>query len=328
MSTNCHVPTGWATKALRDDVRRTFSSRPRVLRPLWLYDDRGAALFDEITRLPEYYPTEAERSILAAVAGEIAVRTCADTMIELGSGTSDKTRTLLDAFSENGRLARFVPFDVTAATLAEAATMLEGRYNGLLVEPVVGDFTQHLGHLPKVGRRLVAFLGGTVGNFYSAERSAFFEAMAATLESGDWLLLGIDLLKDSQRILDAYNDRRGVTARFITNALLVLNRELDADFPVDQFDYVPLWDAAEGRVDMRLRATSQIRARISALDLDVMFERGEELRVEISTKFDPKLLSIELADVGFDVEQLWTSEPTDGDRFESGDFGLLLAKRR
>lgn len=328
MSTHSHIPVGWATETLREDVRRTFSNRPRVLRPLWLYDDRGAALFDEITRLPEYYPTEAERSILARVAGEIASRTHADTVVELGSGTSDKTRTLLDAFWSTGRLVRFVPFDVTATTLAEAAAMLSQRYQGLTVEPVVGDFTQHLRHLPQVGTRLVAFLGGTVGNFYSEERRAFFGAMADTLNSGDWLLLGVDLLKDSQRIIDAYNDERGVTARFISNALLVLNRELDADFPVDQFDYVPFWDTTEGRVDMRLRAAVPFTTRISALDLDVVFEQGEELRVEISTKFDPETLSAELVDAGFELHDFWMSQPERGDGFQPDDFGLVLARRR
>lgn len=293
-----------------------------------MYDDRGAALFDQITRLPEYYPTEAERSILAKVAGKIAAHTRADTVVELGSGTSDKTRTLLDAFWATGQLTRFVPFDVTAGTLAEAASMLNQRYRGLAVEPVVGDFTQHLRYLPQVGTRLVAFLGGTVGNFYSEERRAFFGAMADTLDSDDWLLLGVDLLKDSQRIIDAYNDEAGITARFISNALLVLNRDLDADFPVDQFDYVPFWDATEGRVDMRLRAAVPIAARISALDLDVEFEEGEELRVEISTKFDSQALGAELMDCGFEVEGFWTSQPKPGDPFQPGDFGLLLARRR
>jgi len=328
MTTHSHIPAEWATEALREDVRRTFSNRPRILRPLWLYDDRGATLFEEITRLPEYYPTEAERSILTQAAAKIATQTQADTVVELGSGTSDKTRTLLDAFWANGQLTRFVPFDVTESTLAEAAVMLQRRYQGLTVEPVVGDFTQHLRHLPQVGTRLVAFLGGTIGNFYREERRAFFGAMAKTLRSGDWLLLGVDLLKDSQRIIDAYNDDGGVTAQFISNALLVVNRELDADFPVDRFDYVPLWDATEGRVDMRLRAAAPVSARISALELDVVFEQGEELRVEISTKFDQHALSAELVDSGFEPEDFWTSQPECGDGFQSGDFGLVLARRR
>ena len=308
----------------RDDplaeLSRALRSRPRTIPPRWLYDDRGSELFDEITRLPEYYPTEAEREILAAHSTMIAEVSGATTVIELGSGTSDKTRTLLDAFVAHGLIERFAPLDVSEATLLYAAEVLGQRYPDLVVEPVVGDFTRHLARLPKGGTRLVAFLGGTVGNFYLEERRAFLGALADSLESGDWLLLGVDLIKPIDRIMDAYNDSRGVTDAFIRNALRVINRDLDANFDLGNFEYVPLWDAREHRVDMRLRACDPERAHIGALGLDVQLEAGEELRVEISTKFDPGDIADELAEAGFGDTDVLTDA--------AGDFGLILTRRR
>jgi L-histidine N-alpha-methyltransferase len=308
----------------RDDpfaeLDRALRSLPRTIPPRWLYDDRGSELFDRITRLPEYYPTEAEREILAGHSAMIAEVSAATTVVELGSGTSDKTRTLLDAFVAHGRLDRFVPLDVSEATLLYAADVLNQRYPDLAVEPVVGDFTRHLARLPRGGTRLVAFLGGTIGNFYSDERRAFLGALADVLESDDWLLLGLDLIKPIDRIMAAYHDRDGVTDAFIRNALVSINRDLDADFDVGNFEYVPLWDDREHRVDMRLRACEPEVARVGALGLDVVLEAGEELRVEISTKFDRESIAAELADAGFtDIEFL-----TDA----AGDFALALTRRR
>ncbi len=319
VSVDTHLPPGWADGAMRDDITRAFTMTPKVLPPMWLYDDRGSELFDRITRLPEYYPTEAERSILAARSGEIARRTGATTVVELGSGTSDKTRTLLDAFRATGQLRRFVPFDVSEATLIEAADRLAKRYDGLEIKAVVGDFTRHLPHLPAGPDRLVAFLGGTIGNFYAEERRAFLGAVADSLESGEWLLLGIDLMKPVGRILDAYNDRAKVTDAFIKNVLAVVNAAFDADFDLECFDYVPFWDGREERVDMRLRTDEPQTTRLRALDLEVEFAAGEEIRVEISTKFRPERLAAELADVGLGVDQLWTDD--------RADFGLLLARK-
>jgi L-histidine N-alpha-methyltransferase len=297
----------------------SLRSHPRTIPPRWLYDDRGSELFDEITRLPEYYPTEAERDILATHSAMIAEVSGATTVVELGSGTSDKTRTLLDAFVAHGVIERFAPLDVSEATLLGAAVELRRRYPDLVIEPVVGDFTRHLARLPVGGTRLVAFLGGTIGNFYREERRAFLGALAHGLAPGDWLLLGIDLIKPIDRIMNAYDDSRGVTDAFIRNVLAVINRDLDADFDLGNFEYVPLWDAREHRVDMRLRACDPEMARIGALDLDVSLEAGEEIRVEISTKFDPTEIHDELVDVGFeDVDVLTDS---------AGDFGLVLARR-
>jgi L-histidine N-alpha-methyltransferase len=307
----------------RDDplaeLDRALRTRPRTIPPRWLYDDRGSELFDRITRLPEYYPTEAEREILATHSAMIAEVSGATTVIELGSGTSDKTRTLLDAFVVHGEIERFAPLDVSEATLLYAAEVLAERYPDLVIEPVVGDFTRHLARLPSGGTRLVAFLGGTVGNFYTDERRAFLGALADGLVAGDWLLLGVDLIKPIDRIMDAYDDSQGVTDAFIRNALAVINRDLDANFDLGNFEYVPLWDAREHRVDMRLRACDPETAHIGVLGLDVVFEAGEELRVEISTKFSPDDIVAELADAGFGDTELLTDT--------AGDFGLVLTRR-
>jgi L-histidine N-alpha-methyltransferase len=310
---------GWARDSLVDDVRRGLGAHPRSLPPKWLYDDRGSELFDEITRLPEYYPTERERAILRDHAGEIAELSGAGTLIELGSGTSDKTRTLLDAFSARGQLRRFVPVDVSEATLRTAAVELSAAYPGVQVEAIVGDFTLHLSHLPRGGRRMVAFLGGTIGNLYVEERAAFLGALADTLEPGDTLLLGTDLVKSSERLIAAYDDSAGVTARFVANALAVVNRELGADFDLDSFGYVPFWDPRLERMDLRLRSEMPQRVRIPGAGLVLDLASGEEIRVEISTKFRPQGIADELSAAGFEVARQWT-DPDD-------DFALTLGRR-
>jgi L-histidine N-alpha-methyltransferase len=308
----------WASGALVDDVRRGLGSQPRTLPPKWLYDDVGSELFDEITRLPEYYPTESERAILREHAADIVQACDASTLVELGSGTSDKTRLLLDAFTARGQLTRFVPVDVSDATLRHAAAELSKRYPRLAVEALVGDFTLHLGHLPRGDRRLVAFLGGTIGNFYVEERAAFLGALADSLEEGDWLLLGTDLVKSADRLIAAYDDSRGVTAAFVTNCLRVLNRELGADFDVDAFSYVPFWDPRMERMDLRLRADMPQRVTIPGAQLSFDLAHGEEIRVEISTKFRPERLGEELGAAGFAVARTWTDD--------GGDFALTLAR--
>src|SRR5918994_2099998 len=212
------LQSNWAEAGLVQDVRRGFGSQPRTLPPKWLYDDTGSRLFDEITRLPEYYPTECERTILRDAAADIAATSAATTVVELGSGTSDKTRLLLDAFADAGRLERFVPVDVSEETLREAADMLAARYPGTSVEAVVGDFTLHLGHLARYQHKLVAFLGGTIGNLYVEERAAFLGALADSMDEGDELLLGTDLVKDADRLIAAYDDPGGVTEAFVKNS--------------------------------------------------------------------------------------------------------------
>ena len=312
--------TETASAEAHAELRRALQRRPRTVPPRWLYDDRGSDLFDQITRLPEYYQTEAERQILADHSTMIAEMTAATTVIELGSGTSDKTRTLLDAFVARGMIERFVPLDVSEATLLDAAAMLGERYPDLDVSPVIGDFNQHLHRLPTGGARLVAFLGGTIGNFYREERTAFLGALADVLDPGDWVLLGVDLIKPVDRLLSAYNDSAGTTDAFIRNALSVINRELGGNIDVGNFDYVPFWDGREERIDMRLRACEPERARIEALDLDVELESGEELRIEISTKFSHGRLLAELAEVGF-ADGAFFTDP-------ANDFGIALVRRQ
>ena len=326
MTQQPHEPTvsvlldpDWASGSLVDDVRRGLGSIPRTLPPKWLYDDAGSALFDEITRLPEYYPFAAEHAILEAHAAEIVEASGATTLVELGSGTSDKTRLLLDAFTADGRLTRFAPVDVSEGTLREAADRIAERYPGLEVEAVVGDFTLHLAHLPRGGRRMVAFLGGTIGNLYLEERRAFLGALADVLEPGDSVLLGTDLVKSADRLIAAYNDETGVTADFVLNSLRVLNRELDADFDLAAFSYVPFWDPHMERMDLRLRAEVPQRVRIPGADLVLDLASGEEIRVEISTKFRVSRIAAELEAAGLWVSRVWTDE--------AGDFALTLATK-
>ncbi len=250
--------------------------------------------------------------------------TDATTLVELGSGTSDKTRLLLDALTRADRLERFVPVDVSEQTLRDAADQVARAYPGVQVDAIVGDFTQHLHHLDDLrhaadgGPQLVAFLGGTIGNLDVSERAAFLGDLAASLRPGDWLLLGTDLVKSIDRLVAAYDDASGVTAAFVTNALHVLNRELGADFDVDAFTYVPLWDPAMERMDLRLRADLPQVVTVPGADLVVDLAAGEEVRVEISTKFRPETLRRELGDAGFEVVEIFTDPP--------GDFALTLAR--
>lgn len=304
--------------ALAADVRRGLGGTPKSLPPKWFYDQRGSELFDEITRLPEYYPTEAERAILRAVAGEIAERSGADTVIELGSGTSDKTRTLLDAFAAAGQLRRFVPFDVSEATLREAAALLRRAYPGVHIHGVVGDFERHLHVLPRTGRRLVLFLGGTIGNLDPQQRRRFLTELRAGLRPDDSLLLGTDLVKPLSRLLPAYDDDAGVTAAFNRNVLTVINRELDADFDPERFTHEARWNVDKEWIEMHLVADRAHRVHIGSLDMTVEFADGESIHTEISAKFREPTLRAELAAAGFDLEAFWTDP--------AGEFGLSLCR--
>jgi L-histidine N-alpha-methyltransferase len=301
-----------------EDVRRGLGSQPLTLPPKWLYDDEGSRLFDRITRLPEYYPTEAEREVLLGRAAEIARLSGATTLVELGSGTSDKTHALLRAFKEAGQLQRFVPVDVSEGTLREAAEQIAAAYD-IAVEAVVGDFTLHLGHLPRDDRKLVAFLGGTIGNLYVEERGAFLGALADSLEPGDGVLLGTDLVKDADRLIAAYDDDQGVTDRFVRNGLRVLNRELGADFDLGGFTYVPFWDPHQQRMDLRLRAETPMRVTIPGAGVELQLASGEEIRMEISTKFTVDGIREELAAVGLGPVETWTDA--------RGDFAVTLARK-
>jgi L-histidine N-alpha-methyltransferase len=313
-----HLGPDDAAEALRADALAGLTATPKELPPRWFYDERGSELFDRITRLPEYYPTRTERAILTARAGEIAAAAGADVLVELGSGTSEKTRLLLTAMREAGTLRRFVPFDVDPSVLRLAGAALTVEYPGLEVDGVVGDFTRHLGELPTDGRRMVAFLGSTIGNLAPAERAAFLADLAATLRPGDSFLLGTDLVKDEGRLLRAYDDTEGVTAEFNRNVLLVLNRELKADFDPEAFAHVARWDAEHEWIEMRLRSIRDQQVNVAALDLGVPFTTGEEMRTEISAKFRREGVERELAAAGLAMTRWWTDP--------AGDFGLSLAQ--
>jgi L-histidine N-alpha-methyltransferase len=312
-----HLGPDDTAEALRADALAGLTATPRELPPRWFYDERGSELFDRITRLPEYYPTRTERAILTAHAAEIAAASGAEVLVELGSGTSEKTRLLLTALREAGTLRRFVPFDVDPSVLRTAGDALVQEYPGLEVDGVVGDFTRHLGELPREGRRLVAFLGSTIGNLTPGERAQFLGELAATLQPGDSFLLGTDLVKDPGRLVRAYDDAEGVTAEFDRNVLLVLNRELKADFDPAAFDHVARWDPEREWIEMRLRSTVDQVVSVAALDLEVPFAAGEEMRTEISAKFRREGVERELAAAGLRLTRWWTDP--------AGDFGLSLA---
>jgi L-histidine N-alpha-methyltransferase len=310
-------PAAERQAALREEVRLGLTSSPKELQPKWFYDERGSALFDEITRLPEYYLTRAERSILEQHADEIASLTGAETLIELGPGTSEtKTRLLLDALEPQC----FVPFDVSEEALRAGARALAIAYPRLEVVGVVGDFERHLPLLRAAGRRLLAFLGSTIGNLPPNARAPFLADVAAVLDENDSFLLGVDLVKPRERLEAAYDDAEGVTRQFNLNALCVLNRELDADFDVDAFEHVARWDAEHEWMEMSVRSLHPQTVRLAALELEISFDEGELLRTEISAKFRRRGIAAELAAADFDVARWWTDA--------EGEFALVLATPR
>lgn len=319
LSLSNYLAADSATQALRHDVRDGLTRTPKSLPPKWFYDSVGSDLFDQITRLPEYYPTRTEAQILRDRSAEIAAASGADTLVELGSGTSEKTRMLLDALRDRGSLRRFIPFDVDASVLKAAGSAIEKEYPGIEIDAVCGDFEEHLGKIPRVGRRLVAFLGSTIGNLTPGPRADFLAALSETLQPGDSLLLGTDLVKDTDRLVRAYDDGAGVTAQFNRNVLAVVNRELDADFDLDAFDHVARWNTAEERIEMWLRAKDAQQVRVRALELSVHFGDGEEMLTEVSCKFRPEGIAAELAEAGLRRTHWWTDS--------ASDFGLSLSTR-
>ena len=322
MTIDVHLDATDMDRSLRDDVYVGLTSSPKTLPPKWFYDDVGSQLFDDITRLPEYYPTRREREILEARAGEIATASGATALVELGSGTSTKTRLLLDALRDAGTLQTFAPFDCSATTLREAGASIAAAYPGVSIHGAVGDFERHLMLLPgadHTGSRLVAFLGGTIGNLAPAERAKFLDDLAAGLSAGEHLLLGTDLVKDRDRLVAAYDDAAGVTAAFNRNVLAVINRSLDADFDLERFEHVALWNDDEEWIEMRLRSDRAHDVHVRDLGLTVAFDTGEEVRTEISAKFRREGIEAELKAAGFDVERWWTDS--------RGDFALSLAVR-
>ena len=306
-----HLDHGFFERSLRDDVCAGLQRSPKRLPPKWFYDDRGSELFEQITRLSEYYPTEAERSILRDNADDIARASGADTLVELGSGAADKTRVLLDGLSKTGQLRCFVPFDVSEGILRSSSAELLNNYPELTIHGVVGDFENHLRKIPMEGKKITALLGGTVGNFYPEQRKKFLEDIVAGMKSGDTFLLGTDLVKAIDRVELAYNDPYGITAEFNKNVLVVLNERLDANFEVEAFEHVATFDTVNEWIDIRLRSLKDQDIRIEGLDLDVHFDENEELETEISSKFTKEKVASELAAVGLELVEWWTDDRDD-----------------
>jgi len=316
-----HVGPG-TPRSLHEDVLDGLTRPAKELPPKHLYDQHGSELFDRICELPEYYPTRTERAILTARAGAIVARTGMAELVELGSGTAAKTRVLLEAGERAGTLRRYVPFDVAEQMVRDTAGALAPEHPGLELHGIVGDFERHLGEIPppEPGRpRVVAFLGGTIGNFLPGARRRFLRELGGLLGSEGFLLLGTDLVKDPDVLEAAYDDSAGVTAAFNLNVLTILNRELGADFPVERFEHVAFYDPERRWIEMRLRARRACTVRIPAIDLEVSFLRGEEIRTEISTKFTRPRLESDFAAVGLELEE-WLTD-------EDERFALTLARR-
>ncbi|MCP3768024.1 MULTISPECIES: L-histidine N(alpha)-methyltransferase [unclassified Streptomyces] len=311
------LPEDATDAALRADVLQGLTGSPRTLPPKWFYDARGSELFEEITALPEYYPTRAEREILLARSGEIAEASGARTLIELGSGSSEKTRHLLDALTG---LHTYVPVDVSESALTLAGRALAAERPGLNVHALVDDFTGSMTLPDTPGPRLVVFLGGTIGNLLPDERTAFLASVRAMLAPGDALLLGTDLVKEEEVLVRAYDDAAGVTAAFNRNVLAVINRELGADFDPAAFEHVAVWDAGHEWIEMRLRSRERQTVKIPALGLAVDFAAGEELRTEVSAKFREERVREELDAAGMEPVRWWTDE--------QGRFALSLSVAR
>ena len=314
-----HLPPGGPLSGMAADVRAGLTKPFKELSPRYFYDERGSELFEEITRLPEYYPTRAEREILERHSVDIcAAAGKPSTLIELGSGSASKTRVLLDAMGDAACLEAYAPVDISEQITRDTAEAVAGEY-GIAVHGLVCDFERDLERIPLSGPRVIAFLGGTIGNFEPAQRASFLARVANLLGSEDHFLLGTDLVKDRERLEGAYNDSAGITAEFNKNVLSVLNRELGANFDRDGFEHVAFWDEENLWVDIRLRSLTRQVIDISSLDMRVAFGRGEEMRTEISTKFAREGLTGIYAEAGLEMVEWWTDP--------QGLFALSLARR-
>ena len=317
MNVDTHLSPTFQTEELEKDVREGFAKSLKELPSKWLYDERGSELFEEITMLEEYYLTRREREILSTYAKEIAEITQADTLVELGSGNSEKTLILLEAMNELGHCSRFVPFDVSESALEASIKTVTKAHSKIEVHGVLGDFHHHLEKIPHYGKSLIIFLGGTIGNFRPTERKEFISSVVSSMDSGDYFLLGTDLVKDKETLEAAYNDSKGVTAEFNLNMLRVLNQELDGDFKLGNFSHRSFYNEDEQWIEMRLKSECQQEVVLDKLNMCVSFSPGEEILTEISAKFLKVEIAEELEAVGFQVEQQWTDV--------AGDYLITLA---
>ncbi len=304
--------------SLYEATRRSLQNEPKELPPIWLYDELGSQLYEEITRLPDYYLPQREAEILHSHSAEIARRTDARTLVELGSGNSRNTRILLDALSATGTLERFAPVDVSEEMLHATARAISVNYPGISVDETVGDFERDLSALPKDGPRLIALLGSTLGNLHPEQRAALLLAAAEELAEDDVLLLGLDLVKDVARLNAAYHDADGVTEAFVRNALTAVNRELDATFEQRRFVFEPKWDPENEWMDIGFRALEAHTVSVRGLELELAFESGERLRAEVSSKFRRQRFELELERARLRVESWWADS--------AGDFAVVVAR--
>jgi L-histidine Nalpha-methyltransferase len=313
-----HLPPGGPLSGMAADVRAGLTKPFKELSPRYFYDDRGSELFERITELPEYYPTRCERQILELHSREICAAAGGPaTLIELGSGSAAKTRVLLDAMRDVGSLESYAPVDISEQITRDTADAIVSEY-GITVHGLVCDFERDLERIPLGGPRVIALLGGTVGNFEPAQRASFLARVANLLGDEDHFLLGTDLVKDRETLEAAYNDAAGVTAEFNKNVLAVLNERLGCDFDLDAFEHVAFWDEENLWMDVRLRSLRRQVVNVSALEMQVAFDRGEEMRTEISTKFAREGLAGIYAESSLQMVGWWTDP--------EGLFALSLAR--
>lgn len=304
-----------------EDAREGLLHPPRSLPPKYFYDDIGSELFEQITKTPEYYPTRTEDALLAANAETIIETAAPDQILELGSGSSRKTRRLFDACQSLNQACSYAPMDVCEAILLQAADELHASYPWLTVSPLVGDYHAGLANLPDFdGRRLFVFLGSTIGNFDPQDARDFLAEVADCMNNGDSLLLGADRVKNSDVLEAAYNDSEGITAAFNLNVLNVLNRELDAHFDPEQFEHNAVFNEEDQRIEMRLISKSAQRIAIDALGAELALEKNEVIRTEVSHKFTPSSLEQLLQDSGLALHSHY--QPN------NEYFSLLLAEKR
>ena len=318
VTVDVHLPPGGPLSGMAADVRAGLTKPFKELSPRYFYDERGSELFERITDLREYYPTRCEREILQAHSAEIVRAARPRSLIELGSGSAAKTRVLLDAMRDAGCLQTYCPVDISEEITRETAAAISGEYKGITVVGHVCDFELDLERVPVEGPRMIALLGGTIGNFAPNQRAQFLRRIANLLDAEDRFLLGTDLVKDPATLEAAYDDSEGVTAEFNRNVLAVLNERLDADFDLDSFEHVARWDPENLWMDIRLRSLVQQVVNIRALDLQVAFDAGEEMRTEISTKFARPGLEGIYKEAGLDLTDWWTDD--------EGLYALSLAR--
>lgn len=292
----------------REDVAFGLRQNPKTIPPKYFYDQQGSLLFEEICQQPEYYLTRTEASILTRRAPEIIAAVGDCTIVELGSGSSVKTRLLLDECQHRRYQTRYIPIDISASMLEETARNLTKQYPRLQVEALVAEYLTGLSALPASSRRLVLFLGSNLGNFSPVEQNQLFTALAQSLQTGDFLLIGLDLRKSTSILEPAYNDAAGVTAAFNLNLLRRINRELRANFDLARFSHVAFYDSIQHQIEMHLRSACGQHVEIPDLDLQVSFRAGETIHTEISRKFDLEEMTAQLAPFGFQSQQCWTDE--------------------